>query len=509
MAFIHSTRSFTLLAAGTMAVMAFTTIRSIDWTSKFVRADKNGQLTYTPDEKGNILPDFSRVGYHQGDLAIPTLRVVTTIQPSEQAAEQIQAAIDALAKQQPDKQGFRGAILLKKGTYRIPTTLQVNADGIILRGEGDSEQGTRLVATANQQKPLISINGKGSIKATGNRIKITDPYVPVGSFAFTVADATSLKAGDAIIVYYPGTAQWIKDNKMDQIEDRGGTKQWQPTEYNLHFERTITRIEGNKVYIDNPVVQALDAQYGGGEIYPYTFEGRIREVGVENLYLESVYASDTAEDHGWDAIAINKAEQGWVRNVTARYFGFSCVSLGGDARYITVQDSKCLDAKSKITGSRRYSFSNNGQCNLFMNCYTTEGRHDFVTGARTLGPNVFYNCTAKQTHADIGPHHRWSVGTLYDNIITDGEINVQDRGNWGSGHGWAGVTQVLWNCTAKKAAVQSPWVSGKNYNIGMKGDKVEGRLKGRPDGEWEGQHQSGLQPASLYQAQLQARKKRS
>jgi hypothetical protein len=114
-----------------------------------------------------------------------------------------------------------------------------------------------------------------------------------------------------------------------------------------------------------------------------------------------------------------------------------------------------------ITGGRRYSFSNNGQCNLFTNCHTTEGRHDYVTGSKTLGPNVFYNCTAKKTHADIGPHHRWAVGTLYDNIVTDGEINVQDRGNWGSGHGWAGVTQVLWNCTVKRAAVQSPWASGK------------------------------------------------
>lgn len=84
----------------------------------------------------------------------------------------------------------------------------------------------------------------------------------------------------------------------------------------------------------------------------------------------------------------------------------------------------------------------------------------------------FYNCTAFQTYADIGPHHRWAVGTLYDNIITDGEINVQDRGQMGSGHGWAGVTQVLWNCRAKRAAVQNPWTSGNNYNIGMKGQNI-------------------------------------
>jgi len=109
----------------------------------------------------------------------------------------------------------------------------------------------------------------------------------------------------------------------------------------------------------------------------------------------------------------------------------------------------------------------------------------------------------------MGPHHRWSMGTLYDNITTDGEINVQDRGNWGSGHGWAGVTQIIWNCTVKRAAIQSPWASGLNYCIGLKGEKYEGRLKGRPEAEWEGQNKDGLEPVSLYQAQLKARLKES
>ena len=78
------------------------------------------------------------------------------------------------------------------------------------------------------------------------------------------------------------------------------------------------------------------------------------------------------------------------------------------------------------------------------------------------------------------------------------QINVQDRGQMGSGHGWAGVTQVLWNCRAKRAAVQNPWTSGKNYNIGMKGEKYPGHFTDRPDGIWEGQNEINLFPRSLY-----------
>ncbi|HEX7844610.1 MAG TPA: hypothetical protein VF476_02350 [Chitinophagaceae bacterium] len=488
-----------------VAIVSFRFL-SPSWESKFVTVGKDGKLQYHPDEKGNIIPDFSRVGYYGGDQPIPDIPVVKTIEAAKEGTSEkiIQAAIDEVSKMKQDKAGFRGAILLKKGTYKIPEEILIQASGIVLRGEGE---GTKIVAQSKKQVSLIHVAGKGTTtEVSGTRVKITDDYVPVGFFSFNVSSASGFAKGDRIILLRPGTEQWIKDLKMDQIDARDGTKQWTPKEYDLEYERVVTKVEGNKVFIDNPVVLALDSKYGGGEIYKYKNEGRIFHVGIENLYCESEFEKDTSENHAWDAIAFDKIEQGWVKNVTSRYFGYSCVNLSGSAKNITVLDCNCYDAKSIITGGRRYSFNNNGQLNLFMNCKTTEGRHDYITGARVNGPNVFYNCTASKTHADIGPHHRWASGTLYDNIITDGEINVQDRGNWGSGHGWSGVTQVVWNCRVKKAAIQNPWVSGKNYCIGLTGDKYDGRLKGRPDAEWEGQNKENLQPKSLYIAQLNMRK---
>lgn len=502
---LNLVKSIFLFIVSLLFLVSFTYKKS--WESKIVKVNKDGKLTYIPDERGNIIPDFSRVGYCGGDKLIPHITVVKTIEPSPGKNDEktIQEAIDEVSKRAPDKNGFRGTILLRKGTYDIPGTIKIEASGIVLRGEGDA---TKLIATGTSQRTLIVVSGKGRIKETADsRTKITDTYVPVGTKSFTVSSSKKYKAGDKIIVYRPATDQWIKDLKMDQIVERKGTKQWKASEYNIQFERTITKISGDKIFIDNPIVMAMEPKYGTPEIYKYTFDGRISNVGIENLYCQSEYQSDTAENHGWEAIKFDKVENGWVRNTTSRYFGYSCVSLESDARNITVTDCNCFDAKSIITGGRRYSFYNTGQMNLFMNCNTTEGRHDFVTGARTRGPNVFYNCTAKNTHADIGPHHRWSMGTLYDHIVTDGDIDIQDRGNYGSGHGWVGITQILWNCTAKRAAVQSPYVNGKNYCIGLKGEKYPGRFKDRPDGEWEGQNKEGLQPQSLYLAQLKDRRK--
>jgi hypothetical protein len=503
---LRSIKSSFLFFVSMLVLASFTYIKS--WESKLVKVNKDGTLSYIPDEKGNIIPDFSLVGYYGGNKVIPDVPVVKTIAPSSNKSGEkiIQDAIDEVSKRSPDKNGFRGTILLKKGTYHIPGTIRIETSGIVLRGEGND---TKLVATGTSKRTLIAVSGKGRImEVADSRTKITDEYVPVGAKSFTVASAKKYKTGDKIIVYRPATDQWIKDLKMDQIVERNGTKQWRASEYNIEFERVITKISGNKIFIDNPIVMAMEPKYGVPEIYKYTFDGRIANVGIENLYCESEYESDTAENHAWEAIKYNKIENGWVRNITSRYFGYSCVSLENDAKNITVTDCNCYDAKSIITGSRRYSFSNNGQMNLFMNCHTTEGRHDYVTGAKTRGPNVFYNCTAKNTHADIGPHHRWSMGTLYDNITTDGDINIQDRGNYGSGHGWVGITQILWNCTAKRAAVQSPYVNGKNYSIGLQGEKYDGRFKDRPDGEWEGQNKEGLQPSSLYAAQLKARQQK-
>jgi hypothetical protein len=478
------------------------------WNSRYVKVSKSGSLEYLPDEKGNIIPDFSRVGYAGGDRSIPDVKVSAIVYPSDSAKEDIQSVIDQVSKQPLDANGFRGAILLKKGIYKINGSININAGGIVLRGEGNDENGTQLIATTKEHDPLISVSGKGDIKEVPHtRIKITDDYVPAGTFSFHVADARPFKKGDSIIVYRPGTQEWIHDLKMDQIVERPGTKQWQPNEYNFRFERVITRIDGKTIYIDNPIVMPMETKYGGGELYKYTFAGRIQQVGIEKIYFESEYEKDTSENHSWDAIVFNKIENGWIRNVSAKHFAFSCVNLEQGARNISVFDSYCSEHKSVITGGRRYSFSNNGQMNLFMNCHTSDGRHDFVTGARTCGPNVFVNCTATNTHADIGPHHRWSMGTLYDNITTDGEINIQDRGNMGSGHGWVGTTQVVWNCTVKTAAVQNPYVSGKNYCIGLKGEKLPGHFKDRPDAIWEGQNQEGLEPKSLYEAQLKQRRR--
>lgn len=478
------------------------------WQSKYAKVAADGSITYLSDDKGNTIPDFSRVGYWHGDRSIPEYRVTNVVETKGKTlnGEIIQKEIDRVAALTPDKNGHRGTVLIPKGTYVIDGALKISVGGIVLRGEGMGVERTVLIAAGTDRRALIQVSGSGSrSEVPGSRVAVTDEFVPEGAFSFNVSDGSKFKAGDRVILYKPSTDLWITDLRMDRIVERPGTKQWTADGYKFYFDRTIVDVQGNKVTLDNPVVMQMDQKYGAPELYKYTFDGRIAEVGVENLILKSNYASDTDEEHSWIGVNFDKVENSWARDITTYFFANTAVNLNDEAKNITVMDCECFDAKSIITGGRRYSFNCNGQQCLVMNCRSTDGRHDYVTGARVFGPNVFYNCTAERTHADIGPHHRWSSGTLYDNITTDGDINIQDRGNFGSGHGWTGTTQVVWNSKARKTSVQNPWVSANNYCIGLIGEKSKGRFADRNDGIWEGNNQPNLEVKSLYEAQLKSR----
>ncbi len=479
--------------------------------SEHVYFNTNNRLVYQPDELGNIIPDFSHVGYKYGDEAIPDVDVKIEIFPLPgDNGNHIQSAIDFVAGLPVGDNGYRGAVFLHPGIYEVSGQLNIGSSGVVLRGGGQDENGTTIIATGTSQRTLLRLRGEGELsEIPGTRRNIIESYVPVGRQYLILDNASGYTTGDDFVIFRPGTENWISDLQMDQIppDPNGGTvNQWVASNYNLRYERVVARVSGDTLFFRNPVVMAMEDQYGSGQVYKSEFSGRIQHVGVENIRFLSDYSSNTDENHSWRAIEFNRIMHSWVRNITAKYFSYAAVSIDYSAKHISVIDCTSLEPKSVVTGGRRYSFNNNGQLNLFSGCFATQGRHDYVLGARVCGPNVFTRSSAEQASNDIGPHHRWATGALFDMIQTNHTINVQDRGWSGTGHGWAGANMVFWNCTASSSVTQSPWVSAKNYNIGFTGQKHPGNwFTDRPDGVWEGLNEPGLFPQSLYTAQFEDR----
>lgn len=472
---------------------------------------ENNKLRFIPDRLGNKIPDFSRMGYKNSDQPIPECKTVITIKPQNgDQSQMIQQALDKVGSMKIGSDGLRGAVELAPGEYHVGQTLKLNKSGVILRGAPDGK--TILIATGTTQRNAIEIGdvGKpfprlGFLKQISRRIEITDEYVPVGSTKINLADTSQFSAGDSIAFFIPPSQKWIEDIGMDSIPaaPERGKLFWDSRFLYQRYERTIMAIEGNTITIDIPVVNAINKKYGTAHVYKYEDNKRVDNCGVENLQIVSTFNDKVKDDeaHCRSAVVIDKARDCWVRKVIARHIIYACVAIEGSARNITVEDCANIEPVSKITGGRRYGFLVNGQFNLIQRCYTSKNRHAFITNSKVWGPNVFLDGLAEINYNDIGPHQMWTTATLYDNITAPGgKIFVQNRGSAGSGHGWAGANQVMWNCVAKYLVCEQP-PGAQNYAIGCTGKKVKGFTKIQPHGLWYS-HNKPVKPRSLYIQQL-------
>jgi hypothetical protein len=207
---------------------------------------KDGRLIYGTDQLGNRIPDFSTAGYAGGGVDIPDIPVHGTLDPlpSGDDTPRIQGAIAALAQLPLNENGFRGALLLRAGTYRIDGTIKLDASGIVLRGDGNGKEGTILVAQG-MPRMLIRVAGEGHWEEAGPRHTNLDQYVPIGANTITVDDDHDLKVGDRIIVNWSMDAPFIHAIGMDRIPPRkdGRTvRQWEPG-MGLKFDRRIVAVE--------------------------------------------------------------------------------------------------------------------------------------------------------------------------------------------------------------------------------------------------------------------------
>lgn len=486
---------------------------------------------------GDAIPDFSRVGYHQGDKEIPHYEVVRTIEAPADGSD-----ASALIQKAINEAPAPGAILLKAGTYNVYHTILLNRSGIVLRGEGDAtvimdkSRADSLKKTKWEHYKGYSVirMGSGNKREVEEDTKtlISEKYVPVGRMSFKLSSTKNFKVGDRIVIFRPGTEEWIHDIRMDRIPARSNTRQWKAKGYNMYWERTITGIKGKTISIDNPVVMGLDYNYGGGFVMKCYTE-RIEESGVENITFDTEfnpavtkksrsgkeYMAD--ELHAWIAIRIDAAENCWVSGVTGKHFCNATVNIAKGAYLCTVQNCTSLEPISVITGMRRYAFHiAGGEACMVKDCLADDDRHGFPAAAMTAGPNVYLRCTMTRAHSDCGPHQRWASGFLYDNVTTDGFLGVTDGSNWGSGHGWRGANFVLWNCKAKTLGVQSPWVSAQNWCVGCTGEIGTKKKKDivfentqrsyddglqRPKGVFAS-YGTPVQPESLYEYQYKQRK---
>ncbi|MFD8750117.1 hypothetical protein ACFV0O_03920 [Kitasatospora sp. NPDC059577] len=489
---------------------------STDWL-KFA----NGRLVYGKDGQGNRIPDFSYAGYRNGSRPLPTAKVAVALEPAANGddSDRIQQALDKVAALPQGSDGLRGAVLLNAGTYRVGKPLRIKASGVVLRGAGSGANGTKLVASG-EPRPLVELSGEGTPQKSGAEHAVTDAYVPVGATTLTLDSAAGLKVGQNIVVQRPQEDAWIKAVGMDHIPPRpDGTpsKPWTAND-GLQFQRTVTAIDGNRITLDIPLTNALEKEYTHAKVWAYDYPGRISEVGVEGFSADgsAFVGAPGYDEHGYFASRFAHfaaVQDAWARDIAADRFGAGVGSIGSTASRVTVADTSATGMEKAIPQRAPFAqpgaYSIDGQQSLVIDCKVSGSNlHAWLTGARVAGPNVFSHCTSDNVggfRLDAGPHQRWATGTLYDDITMlhsrgpNDDLALTNRANAGSGQGWAGANQVMWNANVGYYGVENP-PTAHNWAFGTRGTPVEGKQTGV-------QVSTGtpVQPESLYAQQLAER----
>ena len=365
-------------------------------TALFLAASSSPSFAFPPASvKSPVAIDFSYAGY-EGGRAIPAIKAVLLVRPSGgDDTALIQGALDRVAARPLGDDGFRGAVLLAAGHFRVKGQLHLRVSGVVLRGSGS---GTVIVAEGLSRRTLIEVGAEKDVPLDTAIAVKSD--VPAGGQSLDLASISGLKVGDHIVVRRPSTMDWINAIGMTGLPGTFANQRldWKPGSHDLVWDRTITSInpQTSHVEIDAPITTALEQRYGGGTLARVSDDTAPEHIGIENLVLESSYdaARPKDEDHSWIAILLDHVQDAWVRDVTARHFVTSAVRVNLRGRRIMVENCRSEAPVSEEGGYRRQAFLLYGQQVLVYRCHSEAGMNDFATGMLAGGPNVFLDCDA-------------------------------------------------------------------------------------------------------------------
>jgi hypothetical protein len=198
----------------------------------------------------------------------------------------------------------------------------------------------------------------------------------------------------------------------------------------------------------------------------------------------------------------------WVRDIKVEN-SVNSFWFGEHTSRLTIDNVDIQQAVPSIGAAKPEDFWAGGTQTLINRCTATgDNVFYFSTGARMMGPVVVLNCTF-HGNGHIQPHMRWATGLLLDNCqVPESGIDLMNRGEMGSGHGWTIGWSVAWNCTAKSFLIQQP-PGTQNWAIGCQGAQETapmpfGKGPKLPQGIIDANN-TRVAPASLYLAQLRER----
>ncbi|KAF9968037.1 hypothetical protein BGZ70_007049 [Mortierella alpina] len=464
-------------------------------------ADPESSLGYIAyNHHGDRIMDFSMAGWNEGNTDLPDplldVPVLERLEPRPEADSDADKGDDTQRIQQAIYRTVKitrasvnastvvptGALVLARGVYRIKKPLKISGSGLLFRG--DSKGGSRIVCHwgPNDFRYAVKVEGKDDEILDSTRIPIVADYSPVGSFFLNLDPAylqdSDLDVGDHVIVRRVGNDRWIESIGMDDFNsEKEGVRPWKTMQARMY--RTIRSLnrETGIVQMDAPLSISVERQFGGGWITQYN-DRKIRALGIQ--YLDMVFPQNIgrtsddmldeegrgSEDYRFSseifsnyALRLDNVCHMYLSHITTAFF-HNFVSVGSVAHHLTMDSIVHSYPDEMYSGQSAFQLS--GQLMLIKNSVSQGSFHYFVPISHVMGPNVIHRVQAVNVGkpfqpmpldfapGDVGPHMKFCTGLLFDQVVTDGTIQIVNRGDMGSGQGLSGANSVIWNSRARE-----------------------------------------------------------
>ena len=435
----------------------------------------DGKLVYgAMNLQGDQLIDFSQVGYRGGEPIpdvddIPVVKVIGPTGSNDTAI--IQAAIDEVAELPVQPNGYRGAILMRDGTYDIRQSVKIKDSGIVLRGAGVGKTIWTSAPDAGTVYDNLFLQVGNSAKApVQEQIGTSFGNNPCG-YRKIVYDHTV----GAVAV--PVVGDWIMVQMLMNVDGQTAIGIVSPsgTKNRGEVRMQVTGVTplGGSVYeleTDIPLVFGLRPDLGGAKVFKLTPDIDVpRDIGVRDFTMQPQFLVDTNNliDRDCKGIAVTAdyCEDVWFENLVMLNFFengikpldecFQATLSHCHVQAMTVSSSELSDGGYFAGGA--YGFRGE---RLLYNALSAAALRHGPLGNQTAAYNVMldlmipdYGC--EPGHADMVP------GILFDRA---GRANPQGRINavfFGEpGHGWGTQNSLFWNYVLDEMNVESPRSNG-------------------------------------------------
>ncbi|MBB6461866.1 DNRLRE domain-containing protein [Flammeovirga kamogawensis] len=411
-------------------------------------------------EKGDksILPNFSYAGYHNSEIEIPTLSVTHNavdfgILPNDNKDDAV--ALNTAFEEMGKAGG--GVLLLPKGQYDFLTnpedlvTINFSKSNIVLRGEGQGEDGTVLYF--HNQIPRKGTEfgtfGMRIWGRSGTEVAKLEKTAIQGDRHLIVDTETALKAGDFILIT-------VKNAEGDDMASRkmvfplAKDDRWSSFNRSTAFQWSVEviNVNGKHISIKEPLPIDLETRY---ETVIST-TNYTTETGIENLRFSSAWSGEYKHhgknedgsqedektvyemDYGWCALQLSKLSNSWVKDVTFENFTWDLNT--------SLSKGLTLQGINVIGKDGHHGIKVNGYGNVLKDAKISAFRTHPIGGTGIMVGNVFTNIELGDYDGTVDFHGGgFPAANLIENVNNircEGSGAMENMPN-------SGIANVFWN----------------------------------------------------------------